>query len=804
MHGFFQDLWHGFRILKSRPAFTIMVLLTLALGIGANTAVFSVVYSLVLRPLPYPNADRLAVIWETNQAEGETESTVSYPNFTDWRDQNRVFEETAAFCSRSFTLQGIEGLERVRGARVSPEFFSVLETAPAFGRLFRTEDEQSENPYVAVVSDGLWRRQFGGDPTLLGRTLTLNGTAYTVIGILPAGFDFPLWISKAEVWTLASLEEMFRDNRRAHGFRVVARLRPNATWDQAQAEMTSIAGELERQYPNSNAGHGANVIPLHEQAVRDARPALLILFGAVCLVLLIACANVANLLLARGSVRGQELAIRAAIGAGRARLVRQLLTESLILSLLGGGLGILIAFWSKDALTALLPSDLPRVKEISLNGVVLVFAIAISLGAGLVFGLAPALQATRFRLPVFLKNGWRSTAAASRHRLRRVLIVSEVAMALVLLVGAGLLIRSFQKLTNVELGFDPGQMLTFRLSVPDKSMSGRERAVLYGQILQRLEALPGVQSAAAATVFPHTDSGIGLVLEVAGHEEYGKPCVLYDAVSSDYFRTMRIPLLAGRMFSQNDTRGAAGVMLVNAAAARHFPNGDPLGYRLIPSARFDEDEPESFEIVGVVGDVRQSLYDDPEPHVYVPVQQQAWDSSSFALRTEGETPASLIQTVRNEIAQVTQSEVPYAFRTMEQYLSGSTAQRRFVTLVLGLFAATSLVLALIGIYGVLSYIAAQRTHEFGIRVALGARQRDVLVLVLKEGVTLTAIGVAAGLAGGLASTRLLASLLYHTDTADPLVFAGVSLLLFCVAVLACYYPARRATRIDPMTALKCE
>ena len=803
MQGFLGDLRYAGRMISKKPAFTAVIVITLALGIGANTAVFSVVYSLVLRPLPYPNADRLAVLWETNQEEGQTEGFVSYPNFTDWRDQNRVFEETAALCSRSFTLHGIEGPERVRGARVSPEFFSVLGAAPAFGRLFRTEDEQSENPYVAVVSEGLWRRQFGGDPTLLGRTLTLNGTAFTVIGILPAGFEFPLWISKAEVWTLASLEEMFRDNRRAHGFRVVARLRPNATWDQTQAEMTSIANELERQYPNSNAGRGVNVIPLHEQVVRNARPALLILLGAVCLVLLIACANVANLLLVRGSVRGQELAIRAAIGAGRARLVRQLLTESLILSLLGGGLGILIAFWSMDALTALLPSDLPRVREISLNGVVLVFAIVISLGAGLVFGLAPALHATRFRLPVFLKDGWRSTAAAGRHRLRRVLIVSEVAMALVLLVGAGLLIRSFQKLMNVELGFDPGQMLTFHLSVPGESISGRERAALYGQILQRLEAIPSVQSAAAATVFPHTDSGIGLVLEVVGHEEFGKPCVLYDAVSPDYFRTMRIPLLTGRTFSPSDTRGSAGVMLVNAAAARHFPNGDPLGYRLVPSARFDEDEPESFEVVGVVGDVRQSLYDDPEPHVYVPVQQQAWDSSAFALRTEA-VPTSLIQTVRNEVAAVTQSEVPYAFRTMEQYLSSSVAQRRFVMLVLGLFAATALALALIGIYGVLSYIAAQRTHEFGIRVALGARQRDVLLLVLKEGVTLAAIGVAVGLAGGLASTRLLASLLYRTEVADPLVFASVSLLLFCVAVLACYYPARRATRIDPMTALRCE
>jgi putative ABC transport system permease protein len=803
-----QDVRYAFRTLMKRPALAAVIAVTLGLGIGANTAIFSVLNGVVLRPLSFDHPDDLVVVRETDRERGGRPISVSYPNFVDWRAQNHVFEDIGILRSKGFTLTGVDEPERIPGARVSAGFFSALKVKAALGRTLRADEDQPGSQRVVVVSDGLWHRRFGGDPGLVGRTLTLDGDPFTVIGILPPGFDFPVRVSGAEVWTQAFLDTRFVESRGAHGYRVVARLRPNITLEQAQAEMDTIARRLERQYPDVNAGFGVSVIPLHEQVVGQVRPAMLVLMGAVGLVLLIACANVANLLLARGAGRRSELAIRATLGAGRLRLARLLLTESVLLGLAGGAAGLLLALWAKDALVANVPADLPRVNEIGLDANVLAFTAGMSLFAGLLFGVAPALHVTRLNLSSSLKEGGRPSAGMGRHRLRSLLVICEVAMALVLLIGAGLLLRSFAGLTGVKLGFDPERVLTFRISAPGQgSTTGRQRAEFYDRTLARLEALPGVRSASAGTSLPHTDDAIGLTFQVLDHPELGEPVALYDAVSADYFHTMGIPLLKGRLLTRSDTRGRPGVLVINESFARmarqHLPDEEPIGLRLTPHGPRDADDPESFEVVGIVGDVRDSVYDEPEPHMYLPLLQQTWASATFAVRTHGD-PAALVGAVRSELAAMTKAEAPYAFRTMKQHIANSVAPRRFGLLVLGVFATVALALAAVGIYGMLSNTVAQRTHEVGVRMALGAQAHDVFRLVIRQGLTLTAIGRVIGLGASVASTRVLSSQLYEIGPMDPLTFIGISILLGAVALLACYIPARRATKVDPMVALRCE
>ncbi len=811
MNAVLQDLRYAFRTLVRRPAFTAVIVVTLALGIGANTAIFSVINAVVLRPLSYDSSGELVMVWETNEERGSNQFFVSYPNFRDWKEQNEVFEDIGVLRPGSFTLTGVDVPLRVEGAAVSTGFFATLRLNAAIGRTFRAEEDRAGAPNVVVLSDGFWRRHLGADPDPVGRTLALDGADFTVVGVLPQGFDFPVRISGAELWTPTGLRARWLEKRGGHTFRTVARLKAGVTLAQAQAEMDTIAGRLEQQYPDSNTGYGVNVVPLHEQVVGNVRPALLILLGAVGLVLLIACANVANLLLARSEGRRQELAVRAALGAGRARLMRQLLTESMLLGVLGAAMGVLLAFWCKDVLVGIIPRDVPRVGEIGIDGWVLAFALLVALGTGVVFGLGPALHATRFHLTDSLKEGRFTTASSGRYRLRRLLVVSEVAVALVLLVGAGLLMRSFLRVTDVDLGFRPESVMTFRMSPPGAAYAnGERRAELFRQVIERVETLPGVQSVSASTTLPLTDMGIGLSFSVLGREETAAAedsVALFDSVSPDYFEAMGIPLLRGRGFTEQDRRQGLGVMLINQAMAqmvrRLHPDVDPMGLRLTISADFDENEPGFFEIVGIVGDVRRSITDEPEPHMYVPFQQQTWESMSFAVRTAGD-PSSVVGAVRSAVSSVTRDVAAYNFRTLEQYLGNSLAHRLFAMLLLGIFAALAVTLAAVGIYGMLSYSVAERVHEIGVRMALGALRTDVLRFVLRRGLTLTAIGLGIGIVASLVITRVLASFLYETSTADPVTLVGVSLLLVVVALLSCYIPARRATKVDPMVALRYE
>jgi len=809
---FLQDARFAIRTLLKRPGFAAVIILTLALGIGANTAIFSVLNGVVLRPLQFEDPDELVMVWETRMETGLDQGLASYPNFRDWKEQNQVFDGLAAIRSTGVTLTGVDEPERIRGAQVSGEFFSLLRTEAAVGRIFRSEDNEVGAEAVVVLGDGLWHRRFGGDPEIIGQSLTLDGKVHTVIGILPPGFRFPVNLAEAELWTPLDLEFMFIPVRRAHWLNVIGRLKPDVTLAQARAEMDTIAVRLEQQYPDANAGRRVNIIPLHEQVVAHARSPLFMLLGAVGLVLLIACANVANLLLARSTGRRGELAIRTAVGAGRLRLVRQLLTESVLLGLAAGAAGVLLAMWGVEALASLVPADLPRTDEISVDGSVFAFALVLALCASVIFGLAPALHAAPSNLPAALKESGRESAiVGSRGRLRGVLVASEVALALVLLIGAGLLMRSFHRLMRVDFGFAPENVLTFELSLPSTAnQSADQQAALYGQVLERLESLPAVQSACANTTLPLTGGGISLSFEIEGRPQPApdtEPSALYGSISPSYFHTLGIPLLEGRSFNELDTRGRPGVMIINQAMAQRFwPGESPLGQRLrvqrgpVVSGASD---PDSYEIVGVVGDVRRFILEEPEPCMYVPIWQQTWSFMSFALRSAG-NPRSVVPAVRGEVGAVTQEAAPYAFKTLDQYLAETVAQRRFAMLLLGIFAAVALILASVGIYGTLCYTVAQRTHEMGVRMALGAQQTDLVGMVLKQGLALAGSGLVIGLIGAFAATRVLTSLLFEITALDPTTFVGVPVLLGSVSLLACYIPARRATKIDPMVALRYE
>ncbi|MGB2987851.1 MAG: ABC transporter permease [Phycisphaerae bacterium] len=810
MSNLLHDLRYAFRTLVKRPGFTTVIVVTLALGIGANTAIFSVISAVLLHPLPFDSPDELVVVGESSRTHGEgNPGQVTYPNFMDWKRQNHVFEDMGTFRGVEYTLSGDTVPERIPGARVSAGFFTVLHVDAAVGRTFRDEDDRVGAENVVLISDSFWQTRCGRDPNLVGQTVMLDGTAFTVIGILPPGFRFPLELSKAEVWTPIALDGRFLSERREHVSRAIARLKPNVMLEQARVDLDTVARMLEEQYPEANTDNGVAIVPLHQQVVGDVRPALLVLLGAVGSVLLIACANAANLLLARSTDRCRELAVRAALGAGRGRLVRQLLTESVLTGAIAGALGLLLAVWGTGVLVALTPADLPRSNEIGINARVLVFALALSLLTGLVFGLAPALRASRVSLHESVKEDGRTSSGTGRHHVRNVLVVSEVALALALLIAAGLLMRSFQCLTNVDPGFQTDDVLTFRMSVPFAGYSEMgKRAALYGQVIERLEGLPGVSSVGAATWLPLEGRWCTLTfraldkLDPAPGQE---PAAIFSSVSPRYFQTLGISLLRGRLFSEADTAGTSGVTVINEEMAqRYWPDENPIGKHIKPWAVFKDSQPDTFEIVGIVRSLRTfSLDSVPYPHIYVPFQQQTWPHMTFALRTDID-PVGLVNAVRSEVAAIAQEEAPFDFKTMEEYLAGSVGLARFSMFLLGLFAVLALVLAVVGVYGVLSYAVAERTHEIGVRMALGAHSRHVLHLVLRQGLTLTATGLGIGLALSLAGTRALSSLLYGIGAVDPVTFISVFLLLGGVALLACYLPARRATRIDPMVALRCE
>ena len=801
MESLLKDIRYGVRSLLQRPGFTAIAVITLALGIGANTTLFSFVNGVLLRPLPYQDAERLVVLDETAPKQGIDSFAVSYPNFVDWRQQNQVFEDIGIFQEGNHTLVGAGDPEQIPGARVSQGLFELLGVAPIRGRTFRTEEDTPETNTVVILSHGLWQRRFASAENVVGQTLSLNGRICTVIGVMPPGFKFP---EIAELWMPMGLTEKLY-TRNDHGLESIARLKANVTLEQAQAEMNVIARRIEAQHPVTNEGLGVNVFRLRDRLVGDYRQALLILLGVVVFVLLIACANVANLLLARSSSRRQELALRAALGASRARIIRQLLTESALLTFLGAVGGVLLAVWGKNLLLSAIPGEMPFWMKFDLDSRVLGFTFVLSLLTGLVFGVAPALQASKNDLNEALKEGGRN-AGGAHNRLRSSLVVAEVALSLMLLVGAGLMIRSFAKLENVDAGIKPENVLTVEVPLPRaKYAEPAKQSAFFKELVTQVRTLPGVSSAAAISGVP-LRGGWGRSLTVEGHPVLSvgqAPMINHSVVTPNYFQTMGIPLREGRDFTEADADGTTRTTVVDERLARQYwPGASPLGKRI----RFGP--PESNEpwhiIVGVAGSVRNRRLDQEAVQtIYVPHQQIPVRGMTIALRTSGD-PESLTGAVREAVRALDKDQPITNVMTMETVIARSVWLQRFYTILFGVFAALALALAVVGIYGVMSYAVTQRTHEIGIRMALGARAGDVLRLVIKNGMLLISIGVVIGLAGALALTRLLATMLFGITPTDALTFVAVSAVLIVVALLACYVPARRATKVDPLVALRYE
>ena len=804
-----QDVRFAIRSWRRNPGFAAAVALTLALGIGANTAIFSLLNAVVLRPLALKDPHRLVYAFGTIRGEVESGGMVSYDNLDDWRANNEVFEEMATFRTTVLTLTGETQPRRLWGMWASAGYFSVLGIEVDQGRGFDPGDDSIGAENVAVIGHQFWQESFGGDPDILGRSMTLDGADHAIIGVLPATFGAPFIGSGRDVWIPIARDRSAFDDRGSPRAKVVARMRPGVSLTRAQAEMDTITRRLEAQYPDANEQHGVLLRPLHEIVVGNVRPALLMLLGAVGLVLLIACVNVTNLYLAKGTSRQRELAVRAALGARRGRLIRQLITECTLLSLIGGGLGVVLAIWGLGGLVALLPAGFPRVDEITLDGRVFVFSLALTMFAALFIGLAPALGAGRLNVQEVIKADAPAARGKGRHRARGALVATEMALALVLLVGAGLLLKSFQRLTDVNPGFDPENVLTFHMSIPFSDYEDpTQRANLYGDILQRLKALPGVESAGASTTLPIHPGYTTIDFSIVGREPPPSDEALlarYDSISPEFFRTMGVPLIRGRFFSEQDTLGAPGVMIVNETMARRYwPDEDPVGHSIQLTAQFSDDEPTMYEIVGVTGDMRDAGLDvDPEAYMFIPFAQQTWPFMAFAVKTAGD-PSRLIEPVRGELAALTSDEAPFTIRTMQSYLDLSVGGRRVPMLLLGSFALAALVLAAIGIYGVLSYSVAQRTREIGIRMAIGAERSDVLKLVMRQSLRLTLIGLGVGVVIALGFTRVLKTMLFEVNPADPLTYVAIATLLIVVASLATLIPARRAMKVDPMVALRHE
>jgi putative ABC transport system permease protein len=808
---FWQDIRFGFRTLLRSPATSAVALLTLALGIGANTAIFSVVNGVLLEPLPYPDPDALVVVLESNPGLGFPRFSVSPPNFDDWRHQNQVFESMAAISRGRFNLTGGDRPEAVPGEQVTPELFRVLGVQPVLGRGFLPEEGRPGGPKVAVLSHGLWQRRFGSDRAALHRQILIDGESFTVIGVMPPGFELR---SQTQIW-LPLPWDFTPDSRGGHFLSVLARLKPGVSLEKARTEMKAIAARLEQQYPDSNHGWTTEVRRLHDALVEDVRPALVLLLAAVAFVLLIACANVANLLLARLAAREREIAVRTALGAGRARLVRQMLTESLVLFFVGGVLGLLLAAWATRVMMALYGEGLPRRQAIALDGRVLLFTLLLSLVTGLVFGLVPALSATSGGLFGALKEGGRAVAGGARGRLlRNLLVVGEVAVALVLLVGAGLLLRSFARLRAVDPGCHPQGVLTAEITLPDQKYEPAERQIAFTrELLDRLRAIPGVQS--ADTVFPLPLGGNGFVLAFAvqGRPDTSSQDSSLHAnirlVTPDFFRTLGIRLLQGRAFTSHDDPQSVPVIVVNKTMAdRIWPGESPIGKR-ITFGDTQKPDVQWMEVVGVVADIHHRTLDqDPGSEVYWPqLQNPVGGQLSIVLKTAGE-PTKLAGAVRAAVRAV-DSDLPVdRVRPLESVVAEALAGSRFQSVLLGIFAGAALLLAAIGVYGVISYSVAQRTHEIGIRMALGARRPEVLGLVIRQGMALVLAGVGLGLALAVLLlawlSERLAKFIYGGSAFDPLPLIAVPLVLLAVALLANWLPARRATRVDPLVALRYE
>jgi len=817
-----QDIRYAFRTLRDRPGFTIVAVITLALGIGANSAIFSVVSAVLLRPLPYVEPDRLVVALYGN--ERSSSNPVSPLDYRDWTEQTTVFEETAAASLWGPNMTGRDQPEQIRGLQATGNLFGMLGVNAALGRTFTVDDDKADAERVVVLSDQLWKRRFGSDPSIIGQTLTLDGQSHTVVGVMPASFQFPFfWATRVEMWTPLRLNNII--NRAGAGFgrnarflRVFARLKSDATVAQAQAEMDAITTRLAEQYPDSNMGLRAVVAPLHERITGQYRSTLLVLLGAVGFVLLIACTNVANLLLARASARGREIAVRLALGATRLRLVRQLLTESVMLAFAGGLAGLALAYWSVRALVAGLPADaLPRQQGIGVDAGVFAFTLLLCLMTGIVFGLAPAIQASKTDLNESLKAGGKNSAGDSRGRaLRSSLVVAELALALMLLAGAGLMTRSFIRLQSINPGFDPQNLLTMTISVSGTGHSPSERrAEFFRQALERVETLPGVRSASFINHLPLGGDRWGTFFTVEGRSAPPPgqtPGTAFRVSYPNYLETMRIPLLAGRDFNERDTLDAPGVIIINESIAREFfPGEDPLGKQV--KLGDWESQASWLTVVGVVGEVKQEEWaEEGRNEIYIPyLQARAYligpqphqQYLTLVVRTDSD-PTSLAASIRREVWAIEPNAPISSVATMGEVISNEVWQPRLSMSLLGGFAVVALMLAAIGIYGVMSYSVTRRTQEIGVRMALGADSSDILKLVVRQGMTLAIAGLGIGLAASLALSRLLAGLLYQISPTDPATFAVVAMALALVAFISCYLPARRAAKVDPQVALRYE
>jgi predicted permease len=806
MRTFLQDARYAVRVLLKNPGFTLVAVMALALGVGANTAIFSVVNSVLLRALPFEQPERLVRVYVTVPKRGTSRSPFSYLNFSDLRAQGKQFERLAAYSGAGAALTGGDRPEQLEGVAASGDFFQTLGARPALGRVLTAEDERPD-ARVVVISHGLWSRRFGADPKIVGQSVTLDGVSTTVVGVMPKTFSYPLDEARVDYWSPLNPQDELNRERGANYLNVIGRLGEGASLQGAQSEAEAVAARLGEQYPRQSGGRSVNLVGLHEDLVGNIKPALFVLLGAVGFVLLIACANVANLTLARSAARQREVSIRTALGASRWRIVRQLITESLLLALAGGGLGLLLALWGLDLLVASIPEGVPRAAEIGLDVRVLAFTAAVSMLTGIIFGLVPALQVSKPDLNEGLKEGTRgSTEGGRRSRARAVLVVAEVALSLVLLVGGGLLMRSFVSLLHVEPGFDPRGVLTAGVGLPQaKYGEEQQQAAFFRQTLERVAAVPGVRYAGAVEPLPLSNSMMqnGLVFEGRPAPAPGeRPTTNSRIITPDYLRAMGIPVLRGRAFTERDGKESPKVLLVNEAFARkHFPGEDPLGKRVEVTIAPDM----KAEVVGIVGDVKhRSLDREPDPECYVSYLQVPSAFMTLVVRTDSEDPSGLAASLRSAVQQV-DSDIPLSdVRTMNQVVAASVAQRRFNMMLLGVFAALALVLSAVGIFGVVNYSVTQRTHEIGIRMALGAQGRDVLRMVVGQGMRPVLVGVGIGLAAAFALTRVMSSLLYGVSATDPLTFFAVALVLAAVALLACYVPARRAMRVDPMVALRYE
>ena len=803
-----NDLRYAFRQLLKSPAFTLVALATLALGIGANSAIFSVIDTVLLRSLPFPQADRLTMIWESApQHPGDERQVHSYPDYLDLRAQNHTFAAMAAYSDASVIWGTGEESEDVPGLAVTSDIFSVLGTPPLFGRGFSRADEKPEAERVVVLSYSFWQRRFAADPHVLGRKVTVSGHPATITGVMPRGWKFPIQSEKVDY--LAPLPQLYPEpilRRGSHFLSVVGCLKPGANLRTATADVQTIAAQLARQYPDTNSGRTERVVDLQADVVGDVRPALLVLSAAVALVLLIACANVANLFLARGAMREREIAIRAALGASRFQIVRQLLLETLLLALLGGAAGLVLASWCTEALVALGPADLPRLKDIGVNGFVVAFTFGLALLTSLFFGLIPAMQVSRSQVEQSLKEAARGTTVGRRsHRLRAAFVVSQFALSLVLLVGAGLLMRSFAELRGVKPGFEPRGVLTFWQSLP-KARYGEatQQIQFFDKLLSGLASLPGVQDVAMVSPVPFSDNSQSTSFAIVGQPAAApgmEPSASHLTVDGNYFHAMRIPLLRGRTFNERDQSDSAPVIMVNEAFAKgYLREGNPLGHRVkIGSGKTIR------EIVGVVGSSKHdSLAEPARPEFYVPYAQDPDRYMDIVLRTSEPAPNDIENAIRRVVHEVDAQQFVPVITPLPQLLGRTLAQTRFNTLLLGAFATVAILLAAVGIYGVIAYNVTQRTKEIGIRMALGAQQRQMLTMILRQSLAMATIGIGIGVFCAFGATRLLSALLFGVGTSDLITYAAVILLLAGAALLAAFVPARRAMKINPVIALHYE